>query len=241
LLNDINRRSSTGSSAFLINRNQLPTNHPITPPATGKEGIADGEGKPVVITPSSDGETYSKIPILLSARVSDVQPAMSSTMSTSLTQGQPQSKPLTTLKAVPSYSGSFTEKLLQRCRSTPSVPGEAGVGTALGKENKPDSPQAILSKWACSNLIVQPPRNVRTPASTTLLLSRGATNGSGGAGIPAPAKTSATPVTTIRSSLIKPTIGSSYCSSLNSTNLTTTTSRHNQSPLATATPISTRR
>jgi len=241
LLNDINRRSSTGSSAFLLNRNHLPTDHPITPPATGKEGIADGEGKPVVITPSSDVETYSKIPILLSARVSDVQPAMLSTISTSLTQGQPQPKPLTTLKAVPSYSGSFTEKLLQRCRSTPSVPGEAAVGTALGKENKPDSPQAILAKWACSNLIVQPPRNVRTPASTTLLLSRGTTNGSGGAGIPAPAKTSTTPVTTIRSSLVKPTIGSSYCSSLNSTNLTKTTSRRNQSPLATATPISTRR
>lgn len=71
--------------------------------------------------------------------------------------------PVLSKRTLPAYRGSFTDKLLERCRSTPSlesspegrklslVSSPATTGVAV----PPSQPQqsSVLAKWACSNLL----------------------------------------------------------------------------------------
>ena len=52
------------------------------------------------------------------------------------------------------YSGSFTEKLLLRCRSSPTLHGkenlQSAATTAAGEQQQQQ--HSVLAKWACNNL-----------------------------------------------------------------------------------------
>lgn len=66
--------------------------------------------------------------------------------------------PILSKRTLPAYRGSFTDKLLERCRSTPSLDAPDARKLSLasappeGNVNPPPE-NSVLAKWACSNLL----------------------------------------------------------------------------------------
>lgn len=98
---------------------------------------------------TQDKEMYSKIPILAS-RVAAAATGASNT------------------SGVPSYSGSFTEKLLQRCRSTPTMKTESPLAKwsfNLNLASASDRPSGTLSSTPMAKQTTTP--NLRSTMSTS--------------------------------------------------------------------------
>lgn len=88
-------------------------------------------------------ETYSRIPVL-STRVNESNGSSG--------KGK-----------TPSYSGSFTEKLMMRCRSSPTLHGKENLESEAGAPAAP-AYESVLAKWACNNLFQM--ERASSPAST---------------------------------------------------------------------------
>lgn len=69
--------------------------------------------------------------------------------------------PVLSKRTLPAYRGSFTDKLLERCRSTPSLDGSpdarklsiASPPISMTGDTPPKVHNSVLAKWACSNLL----------------------------------------------------------------------------------------
>lgn len=101
-----------------------------------------------------DHETYSKIPVL-ATRVNE-------------SNASPKGKP--------SYSGSFTEKLMLRCRSSPTLHGKENLKSADGGGSSGPAYQSVLAKWACNNLFQMERSSSPATYSVMDLLSRARSN-----------------------------------------------------------------
>lgn len=106
-----------------------------------------------------DHETYSKIPVL-ATRVNECNQSP---------------------KGKPSYSGSFTEKLMLRCRSSPTLVGKENLKSADGSGTAAAGPayQSVLAKWACNNLFQMEKSSSPATYSVMDLLSRSRSNDTG--------------------------------------------------------------
>ncbi|XP_015795931.1 probable serine/threonine-protein kinase DDB_G0282963 isoform X1 [Tetranychus urticae] len=104
--------------------------------------INDYENYSAKMSPQSKGENYSKIPVL-AARVIAANEGIN--LDNSLSSATTSTSHNTKYK--PSYSGSFTEKLLQRCRSSPSIPfiGDSLSRWSTSKMQLSSSPTKVLS------------------------------------------------------------------------------------------------
>ena len=126
----------------------------FVPSRGSASGGLTGSGPPT----HQDHETYSKIPVL-ATRVNE-------------SNQSPKGKP--------SYSGSFTEKLMLRCRSSPTLVGKENLKSADGSGSGTGAAyQSVLAKWACNNLFQMERSSSPATYSVMDLLSRSRSNDTG--------------------------------------------------------------